>query len=81
MSSVTRPVKALKGFHRLSLEAGETKTVEFIITPDKLALLDRQMQWQVEPGLFDIIVGSSSEQFETVTLEVVATVPKKSTDT
>ncbi len=71
VASVTRPVKALKGFRRIYLEPGETRTVEFELTPGELALLDAEMQWRVEPGLFDVMVGSSSEQLETVTLEVV----------
>jgi len=70
--SVTRPVKALKGFCRISLEPNETKTVEFWLTPDLLAFLDREMQWQVEPGLFSVMVGSSSEKLDTVILEFIA---------
>ena len=71
VSSVTRPVKALKGFNRISLEVGETKTVEFIITPEKLAFLDKNMEWHVEPGLFDIMVGGNSADVNTVVLEVI----------
>ena len=71
VGSVTRPVQALKGFRRVQLEPGETRTVEFELTPDKLALLDEDMQWRVEPGLFDVMVGSSSQRLDTVTLEVV----------
>ncbi len=71
VSSVTRPVKLLKDFHRLSLVPGETKTVEFLLTPDKLACLGQDMQWRVEPGLFEVMVGSSSERVDSVTLEVV----------
>ena len=70
VSSVTRPVKLLKGFSRINLQPGETKTVSFDITPDKLALLDQSMQWRVEPGLFDIMVGRNSEQLDTIVLEV-----------
>jgi beta-glucosidase len=70
LSSVTRPVKALKGFRRITLEAGQTQTVEFTIAPDSLALLDRDMQWRVEPGQFDIMVGSNSAEVDTVVLEV-----------
>jgi beta-glucosidase len=71
VASVTRPVKALRGFRRIHLEPGETRTVEFELTGDELALVDADMQWRVEPGLFDVMVGSSSERLETVTLEVV----------
>ena len=71
VGSVTRPVKALKGFRRIVLEPGETRTVEFALTPRELALLDAEMQWRVEPGLFDVLVGGSSERLDAVTLEVV----------
>ena len=60
-SSVSTPVRALKGFARISLEPGETKSVTFRIGPDDLALLDRNMKKVVEPGSFEIMVGSSSE--------------------
>lgn len=71
VGSVTRPVKALKGFRRIVLEPGETRTVEFELTPAELALLDAEMQWRVEPGLFDVMVGGSSERCDSITLEVV----------
>jgi beta-glucosidase len=60
VSSVTRPVKELKGFHKISLQPGETKTVTFDITPDLLSFYDINMKYVVEPGDFEIIVGSSS---------------------
>jgi len=71
VGSVTRPVKALRGFRRIVLEPGETRTVEFALTPRELALLDAEMKWRVEPGLFDVMVGGSSERLGVVTLEVV----------
>jgi beta-glucosidase len=71
VSSVTRPIKELKDFKRISLSPGESKTVEFVITPDKLSFLDADMKNVVEPGLFDIMVGTSSVKYETVKLEVV----------
>jgi len=43
------------------LKAGESKVVNFTITPDKLAFYDKKMNWQVEPGEFIVMVGSSSE--------------------
>jgi len=70
VSSVTRPVMELKDFKRISLSAGESKTVEFVITPDKLSFLDLNMKNVVEPGWFDIMVGTSSVKFETAKLEV-----------
>jgi beta-glucosidase len=60
VSSVTRPVKELKGFQRISLDPGKTKKVRMEITPDKLAFHNIDMQYVVEPGEFEILVGSSS---------------------
>ena len=64
VSSVTRPVKELKGFQRVQLQPGETKTVAFDITPDRLAFYDINMKYVVEPGEFDIMVGNSSRDRE-----------------
>ncbi|MEM4610916.1 MAG: glycoside hydrolase family 3 C-terminal domain-containing protein, partial [Thermoproteota archaeon] len=61
VSSVTRPVMELKGFKRLSLEPGETKTVEFTVSTEQLAFYDEQMRLIVEPGVFEVLIGSSSE--------------------
>ena len=58
--SITRPVKELKGFQRVSLKAGETKRVEFAITPDDLKFYTVRKLWEVEPGDFTLMVGSSS---------------------
>ena len=58
-------------FRRISLAPGESKTVEFVITPDKLSFLDLNMKSVVEPGWFDVMVGTSSVKYETVKLEVV----------
>lgn len=71
VSSVTRPIMELKDFKRISLAPGESKTVEFVITPDKLSFLDVNLKSVVEPGMFDIMVGTSSVKYETVKLEVV----------
>lgn len=62
----------LKDFKRVSLAAGESKTVEFIITPGKLSFLNLKMETVVEPGWFDIMVGTNSTKYQTVKLEVVA---------
>ena len=59
-SSATRPLKELKGFRRVVLEPGETRTVTFDITPPLLAFYDAQMKYTVEPGDFEIMVGNSS---------------------
>ncbi|MDB5270904.1 MAG: bglX 10 [Hymenobacter sp.] len=50
----------LRGFERVSLAPGEKKTIHFTLRPDDLALLDRNMSWVVEPGEFEVLVGSSS---------------------
>ena len=68
---VTRPVKELKGFRRITLQPGETRTIEFIIAPDKLSFLNENMERVVEPGVFDVMVGGSSAEVETVILEVL----------
>ena len=60
VSSVTRPVKELKGFRRITLDPGETATVTFDITPEHLAFYDIDMAFRVEPGDFRIMIGSSS---------------------
>lgn len=59
-SSVTRPVKELKDFARVSLAPGESKTVEFAVTPEKLSFLDMNLRPVVEPGEFIVMTGSSS---------------------
>jgi beta-glucosidase len=72
VSSVTRPIKELKGFERISLAPGETKRVTFSITPEKLQFYNREMKRIVEPGRFQIMVGGNSNDLITQTLEVVA---------
>lgn len=72
VSSVTRPVRELKGFERITLAPGQSKTVTFAITPDSLSFFDMNMNRVVEPGLFDIMIGMSSVKYQTVSLEVVA---------
>jgi beta-glucosidase len=61
ISSLTRPVKELKGFNRITLKAGETKTVEFKIGRDELQFYNSDMIRVVEPGKFIIMVGGNSE--------------------
>lgn len=65
-SSVTRPVKELKGFKRISLKPGETKTVEFILTPEHLAFTNIDKKFVVESGDFEIMVGNSSRDEDLV---------------
>ena len=60
VSSATRPVKELKGYQRVALKAGETKTVSFTIDAESLAFYDINMVYCIEPGEFMIMTGSSS---------------------
>jgi len=60
LASVARPIIELKGFQRIHLKQGETKTVQFEITPAMLTLLNKEMAPVVEPGDFRIMIGSSS---------------------
>jgi beta-glucosidase len=57
---VAIPVKSLRGFERVALTPGETKTVTMKLTPEDLMLLDRNMHWTVVPGTFDVMIGKSS---------------------
>src|SRR5262249_24754191 len=59
-SRVTRPIKELKGFKRISLEPGETKTVTFRLAVNQLAHYDADNRFVVEPGPVDVMVGNSS---------------------
>ena len=61
LASVARPVMELKGFARVALAPGESKEVRFTLGPDELRMLDRGMHWIVEPGVFRLMVGSSSK--------------------
>jgi beta-glucosidase len=59
-ASVTRPVKELKGFQRVTLRAGEKRRLEFTLTPQLLGFYNRDMHFVVEPGEFKLMVGTSS---------------------
>ncbi|MCL6454260.1 MAG: glycoside hydrolase family 3 C-terminal domain-containing protein [Alicyclobacillus sp.] len=61
VASVTRPVKELKGFRRVSLAVGETRTVTFVLPISSLGFHDVGLNYVVEPGSFEVMVGSSSE--------------------
>jgi beta-glucosidase len=71
VSSVTRPVKELRGFRRISLNPGETQTVEFTLGPDELSFLNRDMHRVVEPGAFTIMIGGNSVDLTTTKLSVI----------
>jgi beta-glucosidase len=70
VSSVTRPVKELKAFQRITLAPGETRTVALDITPDRLAFWNIDRELLVEPGEFDVLVGPNSVDLQRVTLTV-----------
>ena len=70
VSSVTRPVKELKGFERVPINPGETRTVSFQIGPESLRFYNREMKRVVEPGTFKIMVGPNSVDLSSVSLEV-----------
>jgi beta-glucosidase len=69
---VTRPVKELRGFERVSLAPGAKKTVTFTLGPRELSLINRDMKRVVEPGTFTAMVGTNSDTLQNVKLEVVA---------
>ena len=64
VSSVTTYDSDLRGFERVNLAPGEKKTVTFTLHPDDLALLDKNMNWTVEPGKFMVMIGASSEDIK-----------------
>lgn len=70
VSSVTRPVKELKAFERITLESGEQRKVAFTIGPDELSFFDRDLERVVEPGTFAIMIGSNSRDLQTMRLTV-----------
>jgi beta-glucosidase len=70
VSSVTRPIKELKGFKRVSLAPGESKTVQFTLDREAFALWNQEMKRVVEPGAFEIMVGPNSVDLKTVTLDI-----------
>jgi beta-glucosidase len=70
VSSVTRPVKELKDFTRITLEPGQTKTVSFTIDASKLAFWNADMQYAVEDGIFECMVGRSSADVQKAELKV-----------
>jgi len=64
VASVTRPVKELKGFRRIALKPGEKKRVDFTLASEQLSFLDRDLKRVVEPGIFEVMVGKSSEDIQ-----------------
>ena len=72
VASVTRPVRALAGFRRVTLQPGEKRTVRFTLGPEQLGLYNAALRWVVEPGRFDVYVGGSSTADSSATLVVRA---------
>jgi beta-glucosidase len=69
--SVTRPVKELKDFQRVTLSPGEKKTVEFKLSPEQIAFLNLRMQLAAEPGMFTVFVGPNSRDILQAEFEYV----------
>lgn len=64
VSSVTRPLKELKGFQKIYLQPDEIQTVTFEISPETLSFWDAEMNFVIEPGEFEIMIGSSSRDID-----------------
>ncbi|QOR76077.1 MAG: beta-glucosidase BglX [Thermoflavifilum sp.] len=64
VADVTQPVKVLKGFQRVFLKKGESKTLEFTLSADDLRIYDRHMHYRYEPGVFDVFVGGNSRDVQ-----------------
>jgi beta-glucosidase len=73
VSSVTRPVKELKGFKKVRLAPGESTTITFDITPDLLKFYDVNMKYVVEPGDFELMIGNSSRNEDLTRLNLQVT--------
>ena len=69
ISFITRPVKELKGFERVTLKAGESKRITFTLTPEHLRYYNLDMERVVEPGTFKVMVGGSSRDKDLLTAE------------
>jgi beta-glucosidase len=70
VSSVTRPVKELRAFERVTLGPGERTTVRFTLTPESFRMWNDRMERVVEPGEFEIMTGANSVDLESVTLSI-----------
>ena len=60
VTPVITPVSQLRGFKRITLESGETQEIQFELTPEDLQMLNQNMEWEVIPGTFEVMIGSSS---------------------
>ncbi|MDO8316065.1 MAG: fibronectin type III-like domain-contianing protein [Flavobacterium sp.] len=57
---MVRPIKELKGFEKIKLNVGETKTIKFVIDNQKLSFYNNKLEYKSEAGEFDLIIGASS---------------------
>ncbi len=64
VSSITVYEKQLRGFERVHLSVNETKKIHFEMKPDDFKMFDKKMNWVVEPGVFEIMIGASSEEIK-----------------
>ncbi|MBP6695337.1 MAG: beta-glucosidase BglX, partial [Saprospiraceae bacterium] len=71
VSSVTRPVKELKGFQKVFLKKGEKKTLSFTLTPNDLSFYNQNMEWVIEPGDFEIFIGGDSDTQNKVKITIL----------
>ncbi len=71
VATVTHPVKELKGFKQVSLEPGKTKKVSFNLNPSDLELYNQKMEKVIEPGMFDVYIGTNSVDVKKTSFEVV----------
>lgn len=60
VGSIIRPVKELKDFTKIKLNAGESKPIKFYIDKEKISFYNQKLQWQAEPGEFELMIGASS---------------------
>ena len=69
-STSTRPVKELRGFEKISLKPGESRTVEFRINAETLSYFNHELEWVCEEGDYEIMIGPDSERLQKRTLAV-----------
>jgi beta-glucosidase len=80
-ASVTRPVKELKGFKRVTLEPGQTKTITFDLFTNQSGFYNREMAYVIEPGTIEIMAGTSSEDLPLrTTIELIGETTEMSRD-
>ena len=72
VGSTTRPVKELKGFERIYLQPGQTRTITFKIAPEMLKFYDYDLQYVIEPGDFQVMIGSNSRDVKTAAFTVTS---------